>query len=55
MVCLGRNPKLVDMLIIPAVATDIQHVTDLMGSFNKLKLSGDVVDLCLESDPVCFK
>ena len=54
-VCLGQTSKPIDMLIIPAVATDIQHVTDLMGSFNKLKLSGDVVDLCLESDPVCFK
>ena len=54
-VCLGRTSKPVDMLIIPAVATNNQHVTDLMVSVNKLKLSGDVVELGLESDSTCSK
>ena len=55
MVCLGRTSKPFDMIIITAFATDIQHVPYPMESVNKLELSGDVVDLGLESDPVCFK
>ena len=52
---MGRTPKPVDMLNVTAFATDIQHVPDPMVIVNKFKLSGDVVELGLESDPVCFK
>ena len=45
----------VDILIIPAVVTDNQHVSDTIKSVNKLNLSGDVVELDLESDPVWYK
>ena len=55
MVCLGQTSKPVEMLIIPAVATNNQHVFDPMGSVNKLKLSGDVVELGVESDMLCSK
>ena len=54
-VCMGQTSKPVDMLIIPAVATNNQHAPDPMGSVNKLNLSGDVLELGLESDQVCYK
>ena len=54
-VCLGRTSKPADMLLIPAVVTDNQYVPDPMGSVNKFKFSGDVIELGLESDPVCSK
>ena len=46
-VCMGQTSKPVDMLIIPAVATNNQHAPDPMGSVNKLNLSGDVLELGL--------
>ena len=52
---MGRTPKPVDMLNITAFATDIQHVPDPMVIVNKFKLSGDVVELGLESDTGCYK
>ena len=50
-----RTSKPVGILIIPAVVTDNQHVPDTIRSVNKLNLSGDVVELDLESDPVWYK
>ena len=54
-VCLGQTSKPIDMLIIPAVATNNQHAPNPMGSVNKLHLSGDMLDICLEIDQVCYK
>ena len=42
-VCLGQTSKPIDMLIIPAVATNNQHAPNQMGSVNKLHLSGDIL------------
>ena len=52
---MGQTSEPVDMLIIPSVDINNQHVPDLMGSFNKLNSSSDVVELGLESDHVCPK
>ena len=54
-VCMGQTSKPVDMIIIPSIATNNQHVPDPMGSVNKLNLSCDVVELGLEIDQVCSK
>ena len=50
-----RTSNPVDILIIPAVVTYNQHVPDTIRSVNKLNLSGSVVGLNLESDPVWYK
>ena len=54
-ICMGQTSKPVDMIIIPSIATNNQNVPDPMGSVNKFKFSGDVIELGLESDPVCSK